>query len=131
MTLYTMGYNNWTDDDFFELLEKLYVIYVIIDIRFSPYSKMPWWTKKSLSNRLLGCYTHMDKLGNKNYKNVNSEIEIVDIESCEKVIQLMNKGFTCILLCACEEYDKCHRKIVAEEIQKRTGCDIKQLEEFV
>jgi uncharacterized protein (DUF488 family) len=130
MILYTAGYNNWVDDDFFKTLRELNEDYVVIDVRFSPFSKMPWWTKKALSNELGESYIHMGKLGNINYNSVNSLIKIADIETCEKVIQIMNKGFVCILLCACDEYDKCHRKIVAEEIQKRTDCKIRQLEEL-
>ena len=127
MIIYTAGYNNWTDDSFKEITDELNA--VVIDIRYSANAFLPFWTKKYLQKMFGDRYKHIPQLGNKNYRYRGFQIEIDDINKCNIVIDLMRSGTNCILLCACVDYEKCHRKIVAEEIQKRIQCEIKELED--
>jgi DNA-binding Lrp family transcriptional regulator len=66
-------------------------------------------------------------VGNTKYA-IEGEIEILNLkDGVDEVLSLMDMGFNCILLCACEDVNKCHRKIIAEEIAKISGCEIVHL----
>ena len=121
--LYTVGYNNFSFFEFRDKIKSLGVI--IIDIRYSPNSYSTFWNKQYLEDIFGNSYIHLPELGNKNYKNPEKEFDIVDIEAgANKVIEYMDLGFNCILLCACGDVDKCHRKLVAEKIKEKSNCEI-------
>ena len=121
--LYTLGYKSWSFYDFLAKVEELSAI--VIDVRFSPKSYISFWDKKHLLNSLKENYLHVPALGNKNYYDLSKPIEIADIENGSRiVIEQLDSGVDCLLLCACEEVEECHRKIVSEFIQGKTGCEI-------
>jgi len=126
MNLYTFGYRGYSTDDLQDHLNNIDSLHsVVVDIRYVPYSKMmPFWSKENLQEKFGDKYFHIKALGNKNYKE-KGKIEILDLESgIEKLIFMMGLGFKCLILCACEDVLKCHRKFVSDEIQKRTKCEV-------
>lgn len=123
MILYTIGYNSWTFRDFTQKVKDLSAM--VIDVRFLPASYSPFWKKNHLDKSLGNNYIHLPELGNKNFNSPEKQIEIVDIESgTKKVIGYMELGINCILLCACEDVEKCHRKIISRYIQEKIGCEL-------
>lgn len=123
MILYTLGYKDWSFYDFIEKVEELGV--VVIDVRFSPKWYSPFWSKSNLDKSLKNRYIHIPELGNKNYSDLLKPIEIVDIEvGSRQVIEYLSLDFDCLLLCACSDADKCHRRVVSDFIQIKTGCEI-------
>ena len=65
--LYTLGYTGWTPQAIRETATTLNA--VVCDIRFSPASRHPQWSRKQLSAYLGARYAHLPALGNPNYKN--------------------------------------------------------------
>jgi len=121
--LYTIGYNNFSFFEFSDKIKELGAI--IIDVRYSPRSYNPFWGKKYLEDRFGNSYIHIPELGNKNYKNPDKEFDIVDIEKgFQEVSQYLDMEIDCVLMCACEDVEKCHRRIVSEYIGGKTSAKI-------
>jgi uncharacterized protein (DUF488 family) len=90
----------------------------LLDIRTSPYSRrMPAWSQANLVRAYPAHYMWVAQLGNVNYrpKDRKKGIELYDAaEGVAIVTRLLRSGHDCILLCACKDYQKCHRKVVYE-----------------
>ena len=112
--LYTAGYKNWFDEDFYNKVKELDAY--VIDVRLVPYAFFPYWKKEYIQKALGDKYIHIKELGNKNYHNSKLPIEISDISKLSIVKQMLSEGKTCILLCACKDCDTCHRKILADTL---------------
>ena len=123
--LYTAGYKNWFDEDFYEKVEELDAY--VIDVRLVPYAYFPYWRKEYISKALKEKYIHIKALGNKNYKNSQLPMEIYDISKLSIVIDMLKEGKNCVLFCACEECEKCHRKILVDKICEQLNMDFEEL----
>ena len=81
-------------------------------------------SKYLLSGIFENKYIHIKELGNVNYKG--KEIKICDLDAgLSKIENLINKDI--ILLCSCKDYNKCHRKIISEEISKKFSVNAKEI----
>jgi hypothetical protein len=109
MTIYTVGYNaGWTPEILKSEAERLGA--VVADIRYSPRSRRPQWSKKRLLEILGQDYIHIRELGNSNYKG-SGPIELVSTDVGLDRLHAIHRSV--ILLCACRELSICHRGIVA------------------
>lgn len=121
--IYTLGYKNYSFYEFKDLVIELDVM--IVDIRFSPYTSLPFWGKAALSEYFRDKYIHIKELGNINYNNCE-EIKIKDISQgsieIEKIFLVRDN---ILLLCACKDIEKCHRKLVAEILGTKNKEEIK------
>jgi uncharacterized protein (DUF488 family) len=123
--IYTVGYNNVTRKNLVSELEELNSI--LVDIRYSPYSYSPFWQKKELENILGVKYIHIQELGNINYKN-SKEIEISDLKKgMEKLEELIKENVNFCLMCSCQDFSSCHRKIVSQEIKNRFNIETTEI----
>ena len=123
--VYTAGYNNFLSDTFQKKVDELNAI--IIDIRYNPYSFSPFWQKEYLSRRYQDKYIHIPELGNKNYKT--SGIKIADWEKgLRYLIEIFKENKNIVLMCACEELEKCHRAWIAQKLE--TMFDISVVEVY-
>lgn len=98
---------------------------LIVDIRYSPHSR--WhkqWEGRELEQRYfesfpLARYVWLQALGNVNYRN-GEPIHIADaqggIEALKNLLTLAERDI--ILLCACSEYETCHRRVVVELLKQ-------------
>jgi uncharacterized protein (DUF488 family) len=120
-TLYTLGYTGIRPAQLLAKADALGAL--VLDIRYSPRSRVGQWTGTEL-NRLLGLrYRHLPELGNVNYKE-GGPIEInMPTVGVQQVVSILNTQ-PAILLCACPDVDTCHRKIVAEMMQAKCGCEV-------
>lgn len=88
----------------------------LIDIRLSPRSR--WQTafnKAALEARYPTQYLHVQELGNLNYKDRTRGIDLLDAPSgTRQLLYLIEHGRSLMLLCACKDYESCHRKVVYE-----------------
>ena len=113
--VYTVGY---AADGSAQLLEQVMSnpAMLLIDIRLVPRSR--WfvqWNKKQLVERWGKRYRHERRLGNLNYKNRRKPIELRDATGgIAFLVELLQAGYSVVLLCACVQYDACHRKFVAD-----------------
>lgn len=118
--IYTAGYYGRNLEEFKETVWRLGAM--VVDIRLVPQSRFfPDWRKANLERVFGKEYRHVPELGNKGFKE--KRIEIADMKSGVEIIdELYNKPFvgvqSLVLLCACKSYQTCHRKTVAEELEK-------------
>lgn len=124
-TLYTLGYAGWTLEQVKQKVEELGAW--LVDIRFSPTSRLPQWRANTLYH-VLGPqqYFHLKALGNPNYKG--GPIELLDPESGLLQVQSMMESRSVILMCACKNVHTCHRKVAAAFLSERLGAPIVHLE---
>lgn len=118
--LYTYGYTGRLPHQLRALAEHLEA--VVVDIRFSPRSRIPDWTAGRLQHLLGERYHHLPALGNRNYKG--GPIEFVDLEvGVVRIGELLTEQ-PVILLCACADVRRCHRLAAAEAIAVRYSVTI-------
>lgn len=94
---------------------------LLVDIRLRPQSRYwPVWNKKHLLARWGSRYTHEKQLGNVNYKNRSLPVQLCGLRVEQAIlglVALLKQGYSVTLLCACRDFETCHRKVVAELIQ--------------
>jgi uncharacterized protein (DUF488 family) len=112
--LYTLGYHSWTLRDVIETVAMHQAI--LLDIRYSPMSWQPQWSRKSLLAALGEHYLHVPALGNRNYRG--GEIEIVNYEAGRELVrEQLCIGRNVILMCVCADLSTCHRLQVARRLE--------------
>jgi uncharacterized protein (DUF488 family) len=119
---YTTGYRGRA----FEQLPALLDFHdaVLVDIRFAPVSRHLQWTKNYLSLMLKDRYRHVAALGNRNYKTPGGAIQIHNLELGIRTVQSWETNV--ILMCACENLENCHRRVVKNELEKR-GLEVAEI----
>jgi hypothetical protein len=90
----------------------------LVDIRYKPYSRWnPNWNRQALKVRYGRQYVHMPGLGNVNYGKPGLPITLANPEQhLSDLATAINQGASYLLLCACKDYERCHRKTVYERI---------------
>lgn len=89
----------------------------VIDIRYSPRSRwQPAFNKAALIERYGATrYEHCQALGNVNYNKQGEPIQLfAPFEGMCTILSHLQKGHPLVLLCACKNYKRCHRKTVLE-----------------
>jgi hypothetical protein len=88
----------------------------LVDIRYNARGRRPEWNSERLRERYGVRYKPLSCLGNKNYKG--GPIQIANPErGIPLLVDALQRGWTLILLCACAEYEQCHRKVVTEMVK--------------
>jgi uncharacterized protein (DUF488 family) len=92
---------------------------LLVDIRYSPRSRwFPHWSQKALEAAWGDRYRQVKALGNVNYRLADAQIQLADPKAgIPWAVQALQAGYSLILLCACEDYERCHRKTVKELIE--------------
>jgi uncharacterized protein (DUF488 family) len=112
--IFATGYAGRDINDLKPLVEGLGAI--LVDIRFAPYSEVMVWRKVFLKTLLGDKYLHIANLGNRAFK----EIDKCAIQNLHLGIEtLLSLNSNSILFCACTEQKNCHRRVIAEELEKR------------
>ena len=113
--LYTIGYTGTKIDDLVAFVHSTNAI--LCDIRFSPTSRNPVYTKKQLQARFDERYFHLGSLGNRNYRG--GPIDIVDYAKGMRTIEgLLVHWPAAVILCVCADVTTCHRKGVGEKLSQ-------------
>ena len=108
--IYTTGYTGQDINFLKPLTGKLDAM--LIDIRFAPYSQVFHWRKVYLKALLGEKYRHIPNLGNRTFKE-----DKITIQNLELGIEtILNLPVNAILMCACEELENCHRRLIAAEL---------------
>lgn len=120
--MYTFGYSGRKIAEIRTAILELDA--VLVDIRYSPRSRVPMWAAGSLRKEFGTRYFHLEALGNAAYKS-GGPIQIADFELGKVTLSKMGKS--CLLMCACKEYGTCHRKTVADML-KAAGFVVEELD---
>jgi uncharacterized protein (DUF488 family) len=123
--IYTLGYRAWTPAAFVQRVAALGA--VVADIRFAPFSWQRFWQTQRLQQELGARYRHLRALGNIAYKT-GGPIALVDLEAGLTTLAEVLEAALVILLCACADVQRCHRRLVAEAWTARYGQTVTHLE---
>ena len=105
------------------LLEKLDAR--LVDVRFTPPEKPVQWSKGYLQLLLKRSYQHLPILGLREMRSGNFAIQNLTLG----LRILGEERFNVVLLCDCADYNSCHRKIIARELE-RLGKDVQEIESW-
>lgn len=149
MTLFTIGYSRWPTKRRLERLTsalKAAGVTTLVDTRHSPcpsnldpasnYGPRDWQllhSGKGLDGHLRQAgieYIWLVELGNPQKTDPSMAILCEHLAASDKPwpvnrgLELLHQlvkteGQTCCLLCACKDFDKCHRKVIAEAFSER------------
>lgn len=97
----------------------------LVDIRYSP--RCRWnaqWNQQALRIKYGRQYIHLPCFGNVNYNKPGQPIQLANPDKqLSSMVQHLLDGRSFLLLCACKDYERCHRKVVYElvmlAVQKR------------
>ena len=116
--LYTVGYAGLQSIEQLQsfLAQKIF----LVDIRYYPSSRwQPEWSRKQLIARFAPNYRHIRELGNINYHSLDLPIQLLDAkQGISWIVPMLQQGQDMCLLCACADWQRCHRREVAELIQR-------------
>lgn len=143
VSLFTTGYEGLSLPEFLRHL-KAASVEVLFDVRYRPQSRKPGFSKNKLSaacKRIGIRYLHDPKLGTppdqmaamkaagvytpRIFKRYRAFL-LKQQASLQKAVEVASKENTC-LLCYEADYRTCHRKIVAEEIERRARVPVTHL----
>ena len=119
--VFTIGYSGRKPAEIKLLAEELDA--TVFDVRFSPRSRVPHWSRKRLTESLGDRYRHVRALGNRNYRS--GPIELEDFPAGLALIQESDRPI--ILMCACKDPAICHRTTIAEKLRK-VGMQVAELD---
>lgn len=93
--------------------------FLLVDIRLTPWSYSPQWQGRALSAAFGIQYLHLPELGNENEDDAtlppclaNSQVGL------EHLLAWLDGGRSCLLLCGCPDFQRCHRALVAALLQQ-------------
>lgn len=123
--VFGVGYQSLNLEDLAARREELGAL--IVDVRLKPWSNRHEWRRPHLAARFRESYVHVESLGNINYKN-GGPVLLKDERAGIADVMSMTASCPVILLCACWDGEKCHRKnimsklteygLACEELQK-------------
>lgn len=106
--IFRTGYLLWPSQD--RLVARVEALgATLVDIRFSPRSRLTQWNGSSLRKRLGSRYVHIGALGNANHRG--GPIRLLDAEA--GIAELLAIPGDSVLLCACRSAATCHRTTVS------------------
>ena len=124
MKLFTYGYAGGKPEDLQSFLEETGAL--LVDIRMSPRSKMAQWTGQALRERFGTTYLHLPQLGNLNYAN-GGPIKLANPAQALDRLRPILAERSIILLCACYDWQRCHRLTAATFLADELGCEVEHL----
>lgn len=114
--LYSAGYEGMDHATFIATVQAR--DFMVMDVRFTPSSRNPDWSRSRLSKALGERYVHVPELGNRNYRgDMGSGIIIAnaDVGLARLALELSRKSV--VLLCVCSNWKTCHRTEVVRQFQ--------------
>ena len=126
MKLYTIGYGALRSNvQLAEIVDRLDAY--LVDVRFSPMSRNPHWTKPALLSLFGDRYVACRELGNENFRG--GAIKLSDPPAAIARLRPLLAERPLVLMCACREVAVCHRQPAAELLAKEFGVEVAHLPE--
>lgn len=124
-TVYTFGYTGRQLSELLALCDQ--VNGCVVDVRYSPRSRNPTWTRKRLHEALGDRYAWLRGFGNINYRT-EGPIVLAGFDAAAAALgTLLLAGRSPIMLCACSGPTGCHRAIVASRVAASIGTTVVNL----
>lgn len=123
-TLYTLGYQGLKQEHLQEWVRRLDAF--LVDIRFSPRSRHPAFSRAGLTRVFGDRYRHLPALGNRNYKGAGPVVlDNPGLGGAQ--VKPMLEERPVILMCVCWNLSECHRRVAADLIAAQTGVNLEHL----
>ncbi|GAB4528483.1 MAG: hypothetical protein OHK0046_47350 [Anaerolineae bacterium] len=113
--LYSVGYQGIKVDDLYAAIRHLDA--VLVDVRIRPWSQQEEYQKPQLQALFGPHYQHIPELGNLNYKG--GEVLLQDVEHGTVELLKVLRDSPAVVMCACWNYETCHRRNVVDEMVAR------------
>lgn len=113
MTIYLLGYSGRTVED----IQRVVGNGLLLDIRLSPQSRRPGFSRKSLEEHFGESYMWLYEFGNENYTTGNGDIALYDPEVGLEIVRglcALDNVQNIFLMCVCKNEATCHRRQVGE-----------------
>jgi len=120
--IYTLGYAQWDIEEVADRVDALNA--VLVDVRRSPNTTKPGFSKPDLQDRFDDRYVHLPSFGNVNYKG--GPIDLAAADQGLQDIQALDRPP--ILMCGCQRPADCHRSVVAQRVADDLGGTIEHLQ---
>ncbi len=86
----------------------------LVDIRYSRRSYLDEWSGSSLRRHFRQSYHAVPELGDVNHLAPANPVQLADpTTGLAKVGLLLEAGMDCLFVCACPDWQRCHRRLVA------------------
>ncbi len=118
---YTLGYAQWSIIDVEYQIDALEA--VLTDVRQTPHTTKPGFTKSGLQARFADRYRHLSAFGNVNYKE--APIERANPDKGLRMIRKLNTAS--VVMCSCQHPKRCPRRTDARFRAERLGETIDHL----
>jgi uncharacterized protein (DUF488 family) len=96
---------------------------MLADVRHSPHTTKPGFSKPDLQARFGARYVHLSAFGNVNYQE--GPIELADPDRGVQAIRALERPP--VLMCGCRSPNSCHRSAVARLLTDRLGGQVEHL----
>jgi hypothetical protein len=91
----------------------------LVDIRSSRRSYLDEWSGSFLRRHFRSSYHAVPELGDVNHLAPENPMQLADpATGLAKVTTWLEAGIDCLLLCACPQWQRCHRRLVAALLQQ-------------
>ena len=100
---------------------------MVIDIRLNPWSRRAAFRRRQLSEALRPMYGLLPDLGNVNYRT-GGPIKLKHEERGLAHLAGYLRDLPVIVMCACRDLERCHRRVVAERARERFGVEVVHLD---
>lgn len=118
--IFHFGYSGQNFDDITTSIAQSGAI--LVDIRYSPRSRVSTWRQAAFEKRLGGRYRWKgDLLGNRNYGG--GPIDVVDLRGGLQFIQESAAQCPVVIMCVCPTAEGCHRQSIVLALQE-AGLDV-------
>jgi uncharacterized protein (DUF488 family) len=123
LRFFTAGYLGHTVDE----LEAARLVgdCQIVDVRIRPLSRLPMWRQPAMIRYFGRNYLWCEDWGSPNFK-LGAPLRLLDPDAGWELVKQVRRDV--ILLCACRDYESCHRKVLSEWLAERHDTFTQELE---
>ncbi len=138
MKVYTQGYQGKTIDDFIHHLVE-HRVDVVLDVRYTPRSRKPGFSKGALREALMNDagieYRHIRALGNLKSNRIRAKtveecLALYEGQMAPRWFEILQplvkdyRGMSVCLVCFERDHRECHRSVVSGRLAVDYGCEV-------
>jgi len=120
VVLYTFGYGGRSVEELASIVAECDA--VIVDVRLKPFNGQKGWSLPDLKARFGEAYHWWRCLGNVNFAGGTPKLK--DAKKGVALLAQLIETTSPILLCGERNPWMCHRRMIAERLQKKVGCRV-------
>ena len=119
-TVWHVGYRDgWTLAALAERVKQLDA--VLVDVRRSAGPPQSAWSAARFAEALGERYRWLPALGNRNYRDPAAPIVLADEVKGMQQLQRLLRRHVVVVMCACADYESCHRRVVIGKLRRHFG----------